>query len=352
MVVSTGEVSIASKVEEDRNRRARAGQEVRILDIPADAGRGYGAFDAPSDGEDSAAGLADEIVRSAEEFYGTAGPAFLQAIIDHGIDKIIDSVNTAVETFCANSVKFGADGQIRRAARRLALIAAAGELAHDLGVVPHWQKGEATKAAEFALEQWIAGRGGNEAAEVIQALRQVRLFIERYGDSRFEDAEYPEGKIPQRAGYRRGKGEGQVWMVLPEVWRSEVCAGLDPTRVAKVLHERGILERAADAYLKQHWVGGRNLRAYTITARIFMSKEALEALDTLEAGKTGTSENAPTAQNTVNTKGLTPLTPLTPQTHTEDVCTDSAEPDPDDWSFNKEDGALDIPRFLDRGGQS
>ena len=159
------------------------------------------------------------------------------------------------------------------------MIAAAGELAHDLGIVPHWQKGEATKAAEFALEQWIAGRGGNEAAEVIQALRQVRLFIERYGDSRFEDAEHPEGEDPsQRAGYRRGKGEGQVWMVLPEVWRSEVCAGLDPTRVAKVLHERGILERAADSYLKQHWVGGRNLRAYTITARIFMSKEALDGV--------------------------------------------------------------------------
>ena len=108
MVVSTGEVSIASKVEEDRNRRARAGQEVRILDIPADAGKGYGAFDAPRAGEDSAAGLADEIVSSAEEFHGTAGPAFLQAVIDFGIDKIITSVNTAIETFCANV------GQIRQ----------------------------------------------------------------------------------------------------------------------------------------------------------------------------------------------------------------------------------------------
>jgi Domain of unknown function (DUF927) len=160
MVVSTGEVSIASKVEEDRNRRARAGQEVRILDIQADAGRGYGAFDSPRTGEDSAAGLADEIVRSAEEFYGTAGPVFLQAIIDFGTDKTIEFINTAIETFWANSGKFGTDGQIRRAARRLALIAAAGELAHDLGIVPQWQKGEATKAAEFALEQWITGRGG------------------------------------------------------------------------------------------------------------------------------------------------------------------------------------------------
>ena len=97
MAVSTGEISIASKVEEDRNRRARAGQEVRILDIPADADRGYGAFDRPRDGEDSAAGLADEIVRSAEEFYGTAGPAFLQKIIDTGINTIIESTNTAIE---------------------------------------------------------------------------------------------------------------------------------------------------------------------------------------------------------------------------------------------------------------
>ena len=73
MVVSTGEVSIASKVEEDRNRRARAGQEVRILDIPADAGKGYGAFDRPRAGEDSASGLADEIVRSAETHFEVAG---------------------------------------------------------------------------------------------------------------------------------------------------------------------------------------------------------------------------------------------------------------------------------------
>jgi putative DNA primase/helicase len=91
MVVSTGEVSIASKVEEDRNRRAKAGQEVRILDIPADAGNGYGAFDSPRAGEDSAAGLADEIVGSADEFHGTAGPAFIRAIIDADIDRVIVS---------------------------------------------------------------------------------------------------------------------------------------------------------------------------------------------------------------------------------------------------------------------
>jgi putative DNA primase/helicase len=70
MVVSTGEVSIASKVEEDKNRRAKAGQEVRILDIPADAGKGFGVFDSPRAGEDSAAGLADEMVKAARHIMG------------------------------------------------------------------------------------------------------------------------------------------------------------------------------------------------------------------------------------------------------------------------------------------
>ena len=148
-----------------------------------------------------------------------------------GIDKITDCINTAIEKFCANAVGLGADGQIRRAARRLGLLAVAGELACEFGIVPLWKKGEAIEAAEFALQQWIGGRGGSEAAEVIQAIRSVRLFIEKYGDSRFEDADYSEGTqhaefsskprviIPNRAGWRRGKGDDQIWMVPPEVWR-------------------------------------------------------------------------------------------------------------------------------------
>src|SRR5262249_10139820 len=132
----------------------------------------------------------------------------------------------------------------------------------------------------------------------------------------------------------------------------EVCAGLDATRVAKVLHERGILERAADGYLKQHWVGGRNLRAYTITARILVSLNIETGVRGVNVVRTDTSDGVPTAENCANTKGLTPLTPLTPQTHTEQnskATGDVSERDPDGWSFNTEDDGLEIPGFLKRG---
>jgi len=44
IVLSTGEIRLTDKLIESR-QQARAGQEVRLVDIPADAGRGFGAFD-------------------------------------------------------------------------------------------------------------------------------------------------------------------------------------------------------------------------------------------------------------------------------------------------------------------
>jgi putative DNA primase/helicase len=45
LILSSGEVPAETKLLEDRGRKARAGQLVRILDIPADREKGYGAFD-------------------------------------------------------------------------------------------------------------------------------------------------------------------------------------------------------------------------------------------------------------------------------------------------------------------
>ena len=42
MVLSTGELPVEAKLREDRGRKARAGQLVRMLDIPADRGFGVG----------------------------------------------------------------------------------------------------------------------------------------------------------------------------------------------------------------------------------------------------------------------------------------------------------------------
>jgi putative DNA primase/helicase len=228
LVISSGEIPIETKLAEDRGRKARAGQLVRMLDISADRGFGFGVFDhGGSAGE--AAGLAQAFKRAAVSAYGAAGPEFIRRIIGEGVDGIGATVRDMIGEFTSRCVPPGADGQIIRAAERLGLIAAAGELATALGVTP-WAAGEARAAAVWALRDWIAMRGGTEPAEVRQAIEQVRLFIEQHGDARFE---LPDGSdarpVANRAGWRKGSGPDREWWVPPQVWKSEICLGLDPT---------------------------------------------------------------------------------------------------------------------------
>ena len=243
--------------------KARAGQMLRLLDIPADRGLGFGVFDHGGEtGDPGALARATKIGASAA--YGTAGPELVRRIIRGNING--DDVRAMIAHFVKAEVRPGADGQIERVAQRLGLIAAAGELAIGLEVAP-WPAGEARKAAVWAFRAWLANRGGSEPAEVGQALAQVRLFIAQHGDSRFDPLDNPQAKpSPNRAGWRKGEGEAREWYVPPEVWKAEICQGLDATFVARTLAERGLLHRIGDGFLAVRKIGGANKRVYVVTA--------------------------------------------------------------------------------------
>lgn len=268
LILSTGEVPTETKLAEDRGRKARSGQLVRMLDIPADRGRGFGVFDHGGPDNDAGA-LAKTLKQAAISAYGTAGPEFVRRIIAEGADEIGETVRGMVAAFIETAAPAGSDGQIDRAAQRLGLIAAAGELATALELVP-WQLGEAGEAAAWALTQWIEGRGGTEPAEVRQAIEQVRLFIERHGESRFDTLDDPDARpVNNRAGWRKGSGQDREWMIPPEVWKSEICNGLDATLVARTLSERGMLQRVGDGFQPVRKIDGANKRVYVVTAKIF-----------------------------------------------------------------------------------
>jgi putative DNA primase/helicase len=121
--------------------------------------------------------------------------------------------------------------------------------------------------------------------EARQAVAQVRHFIEAYGDSRFEklvslkdedratfaDLRDPDARSPlNRAGYRRGEGEEERWLIFPEVWTKEVCAGLDPSQVAATLAGRGMLEPDGEGNpSKSVKISGKSRRFYVLTPLIF-----------------------------------------------------------------------------------
>jgi len=174
-----------------------------------------------------------------------------------------------LDEFIRSRVPTGADGQVQRAAQRLALIGAAGELATEWDITA-WQPGEAIDAAARALTDWITTRGGLISAEVTTALAQVRRFFEAHGDSRFEPLDRMEEARPvnNRAGWRWGLGEQREWYVPPETWKAEVCVGLDATATARMLADLGMLRRATDGFQWVKKIKGRATRVYVITAAI------------------------------------------------------------------------------------
>lgn len=279
--MSTGEMSLEDKMSEDgKPRRMAAGQAVRVIDLPADAGKGKGLFEVtPSDITPER--FSRLMKESASRFYGTAGPALVAAIIPRKV-AIAGRLKGFQEEFIEEHRPADAGGQITRVLGRFAIIAAAGELATALGILP-WEKGTAKEAAATCFAAWMEARGSTDEGEVLAMISQVQQHFERFGGTRYQpwdpnDDNYEgesgaAGRHPtaERYGFRK-KVDGEIhYFVLPESWRKEVCKGLDMTQVNKVLVARGMLKPGGDnrASSSIHLPAGMGKRrCYVMTARI------------------------------------------------------------------------------------
>ena len=147
-----------------------------------------------------------------------------------------------IHEFCLEYIPANASGQVERSARRFALVAAAGELLTGIGITG-WAEGEAENAAVCCFEDWLKDFGGGQR-ESENVLRQVKLFLEQHGDSRFEPMENIDNRrtVNNRAGFWRTVTEGKEFLVFPEVFKEEVCAGIDHKHAAKVLKDAGWLK--------------------------------------------------------------------------------------------------------------
>ena len=270
MVLSSGERTIGTTMMEG-GYRAKAGQSVRLLDIPA--ARRFGAWD-ELHGLPNGAAFADAIRRAAVAHHGHAGRAFLEKLTRDRRDfcEWLERFK-ALPIFSAD----GGEGQDKRTAGRFALLALAGEVATEYGITG-WPEGAASEAAAEGFKAWRATRGrGND--ERRQILERVSGFIERHGDSRFSDAETHSTDEPMRinrAGWWRDDGSGRVYLFNKDGLR-EALTGFDFKRALDTLQEAGALPNA-DA-------SGERAKAQRIGGR-------LGRLDPLQADKLGGDHGA------------------------------------------------------------
>ena len=278
LILSTGEISLAEHMIE-AGKKVRAGQEVRIVDIPADTCT-YGVFD-NLHGYQNGAAFSQALMLSCNTFHGSPAREFLRLLIENREEAVL-LVNGFNESFMRNFVPSGADGQVLRVGRRFALAAAAGELATAFGITG-LSKGASLEACKACFYEWLGSRGGTGPQEESAILSQVRRFFEQHAESRFSPWEAEDdNKTVNRVGFRKRADSGELeFFAFPEVFKSEISKGFDHKLVAKTCLKNGILVPGSNGEpSRSERLPGRtqNARCYRFTSKVLGDDEVKNAV--------------------------------------------------------------------------
>ncbi|MCQ8279910.1 DUF927 domain-containing protein [Acetobacteraceae bacterium KSS8] len=301
LFLSTGELGLAD-LNREAGKATKAGQEVRFADLPADAGAGMGLFE-NLHGEDTPDAFAKYLREATSRCYGAPLRGFLIALTEHlrrtGLEEMAAALRSRANAFLDRWLHAHADasGQVRSVAYRFALVAIGGELATEYGLTG-WANDVAGVATEMCFQAWLTERGTVGRREEDQAVAQLRDFLSRHGESRFEkwfegqpdEARQAETPLPpserfrtqHRAGWRRwlvendSDGSNGVWRYyLTAEAMSEALNGLNHRDAKRTLIERAFLVPGRDGKTASliSPPGHKKVRAYEILASIMAADE-------------------------------------------------------------------------------
>lgn len=276
LYLSAGEVSLKS-VMDAAGLQVRGGQEVRFIDLPADADAGLGVFNTIGQYADGNQ-FALAIKEGALAYYGTAAVAFLECVSsDYQGTKI--AMLKQMDAFMSRLNIDNADPQVHRVARRFAQVAAAGEIATEYGVTG-WEEGEATRAAQTCFDAWIEARGGHGSQEEKQVLEQVSNKLLSWGLLRLNTAE----RAAARNGMVWGTQDENHIYVYGNVFKNQLCEGLDYKAAETILLNAGVLIPGNNRSTVQKKIDGKNVRVYKLDKKILelsaIEHEASEEIET------------------------------------------------------------------------
>lgn len=202
VALSTGELSLTEHADEGNAKRMH-GEEVRLIDVPADAGKGLGIFEKLPHDIKSPHELAKLIDERTNLYYGTAYIKFLEKMteqLNKDKMKFIKVIRSKMDYFLnKHNVDFNNGFQVRFA-ERFALSYAAGSLAVKYGVLPFKKKDvmrgvskcyrDAVKLIPVSIEEKIS-MSRNDLEAALNECKFMDISMNNHGCSEREliDAE-------------------------------------------------------------------------------------------------------------------------------------------------------------------
>lgn len=232
IVISTGEESLHARMRDPdgdgaRLRTVRGGLTHRALDIEiADIAEGAPIGDRGA--------IVKALKVSCARLYGTAGPELVRYLVGR-FGTAADArqhIKERVAAVLSDIAPTDLPSETERALSRFALIAVAGELAAEAGIVP--ATAAAIRAATGQIARgWLGGAAETDDTRIVS---EVRGFIFRHA-ARFQLISNSD-PVPNRAGWLNRTDD--LWLFTDDAL-AEAAPGTDKRTIARTLRRHGLL---------------------------------------------------------------------------------------------------------------
>jgi putative DNA primase/helicase len=295
VILSTGEVGLEAKLNES-GKSQKAGQSVRFIEIRAEVEHGiYEELHGFATGDQ----FSLHFKNATEQYCGVVMDELLTYLTQNKEVKesAVKTVETLRQLWVKTFVRSDANGQTQRCGRKFGLLAAVGEIATFIGLLPKHPEdenlsetnlGQLSNLINDRFQVWVAQHGGEESHELREISSRIKSFIQEHGSSRFENAwkknenggiEGPsEQKIINRAGFKKFESnieddiEKGVWhyYFLPDVFEKEILKGKDKRTFLKQLVSKGLLVGNDSRNTQSLYVPGcgKNVRVICVNPKI------------------------------------------------------------------------------------
>lgn len=236
VVISNGETSIETHLEE-RGIEVTPGQLNRLVSNPIHPKKGMFSN---RHGEANKSDFASMLRRNAKADFGTAGPLWIQHLVENQLKLRHDLPRQLkeIETVLLKSAGFDTPTASHHdVAKSMAAIACAGELAIDGGILP-WLKGEAISAVKCCFMAWHRQENAAAAAAVSVYKSLKKFFTDNENDflplCQYDKAEHD-------AVYTHEVGGAAVFLVTPAHFEKTLCGKIGKRNGIDALKKRGLL---------------------------------------------------------------------------------------------------------------
>jgi uncharacterized protein (DUF927 family) len=331
LFASTGEVGMAEYIKQ-AGVQVKGGQEVRMPDIPAvPKDSPYGVFENIHGAKDSKE-FAQALELACAENHGTAIDAYLsRLVVDLASEDTKKALRKRVLLIADKLTGSIQNFAIRRVANRFALVQVALGLAHSYDLLP-FSVEDIDWAVSTLFQDWLTARGGDGSIEVKNACDAIGyLLTTQENGERFFTLPENDGLKPRnQLGYRSREvtsagrdgttygGTEELW-IFPEVFRKELCEGVNPTEIAKELVNRGWLTTGQSGNVTQtKKIKGNVQRFYVFKKWCLISRNnvfpGVTGVTTVTPAQEPVSEVTPEKDPSVTGVTLPPkVTPVTPE---------------------------------------